>query len=158
MHSGNIELAIANYYDFRQNMIVPNVGYGLGIHECDLLIVRKSGYAIEVEIKISIADLKADFNKTHGHRSTKIKYLYYAIPEKLKEKALPLIPENAGLFIIKEESNYVICVKPAIQNKSARKLSVEEIEQLGRLATMRIWNLKRTNHSLSEQNQKLRGR
>ena len=32
-------------------------------HECDMLIVSKNHYLTEVEIKISLSDLKADFKK-----------------------------------------------------------------------------------------------
>lgn len=49
-----IEIAIARYFGIRQNAIVPNVSWGLGFpYECDLLILRDSGFAIEIEIKIS---------------------------------------------------------------------------------------------------------
>lgn len=53
-----MEIAIANLFDIRKNIIVPNISCGLGIHECDLFIVRNSGYCIEVEIKRSEQDLK----------------------------------------------------------------------------------------------------
>lgn len=149
MNSLDIELAIVNHFGYRQNTIVPNVSYGLWIHETDLLIVSKSGYATEIEIKISIADLKADKKKWHQHKSNKIKFLYFAIPEKLKEKALPLIPEHAGLICVREkkinvyERTYCTVVKVPKVNKLARALSNEELIKLGYLASMRIWTLKR---------------
>jgi len=65
LKTSDIEFAVAKYFNFRKNLIVPNVSWGFNIHECDLLIVRKSGYAIEVEIKISKSDFKADFKKIH---------------------------------------------------------------------------------------------
>ena len=70
-----IEEAVARYYDYRSHIIVPNVSWGWDIHECDLIVVRPSGYAIEIEIKRSRADIKADGDKRHGHvdRQNRIK-------------------------------------------------------------------------------------
>lgn len=36
-----IETLVARKWNFRQNIIVPNVSWGLKIHECDLLIASK---------------------------------------------------------------------------------------------------------------------
>ena len=55
---------------------MPNISWGLGVHEIDLFVVRPSGYAIEVEIKVSLSDFKADFNKKHTHSSPKIREFY----------------------------------------------------------------------------------
>ena len=147
MTSNEIEICLANHFGYRQNQIVPNVSYGLGLHEVDLLIVSKSGYCTEIEIKVSISDLKADFKKEHHHKSKKIKYFYYAIPEELKEKALPLIPEHAGLIVVKHRLfhvNDIYCeiIKSPIVNKNARTLTSDELIKLGHLASMRIWTLK----------------
>jgi hypothetical protein len=160
MHSGDIEIAVAKWYDYRRYFIVPNVSYGLNIHEVDMLVISPSDWATEIEIKISIADLKADLKKSHGHRSNKIKYLYFAIPEELKEKAKGLIPERAGLLIVKEDKygyTSINKVKTACINKTARKITSDERLQLGRLAAMRIWSLKQNCYRLAEENRNLRG-
>jgi len=46
--------------------MAPNIHHQLG--EADLLIVRRSEYAEEFEIKISTSDLKADFHKVRKHQ------------------------------------------------------------------------------------------
>ena len=137
-----IELAIANYFGIREHLIVPNVSWGLGIHEVDLLVITNSGFAWEIEIKTSIADLKADMKKTHNHFSDIIRRLYFAIPVDLKTKAIDFIPQRAGLLIV-DNDGYVSSIKPIQENRTARKLTQVEIEHLGRLASMRIWTLKR---------------
>ena len=71
-----MEIALAREFNYNQNLIVPCVGNGLNIHECDLLILTNHNYATEIEIKVSIADLKKDLDKRHGHRSNKIKNLW----------------------------------------------------------------------------------
>jgi len=79
----DIELAIANHYGIRQHIIVPNyyINFGTSIdHECDLIIIKRSGYAEEIEIKMSKSDFMADFKKKHIHTDERLQYLYYAMP------------------------------------------------------------------------------
>ena len=58
-----IEKDIARYFGIRENIIVPNVSWGFfKTHEADMIIINKSGYMTEVEIKRSYADFLADFN------------------------------------------------------------------------------------------------
>jgi len=159
LNCSDIEIAVTNHFGYRQNTVVPNVSYGLNIHEIDLLIVSKSGYCTEVEIKTSISDLKADLKKEHQHKSNRIKYFYFAIPEGLQEKALPLIPERAGLIIVKQgEYDSIRCeiIKSPIVNNEARALTQVELVKLGYLASLRIWNLKRIVRNLINENRSLR--
>lgn len=157
MHAGDIELALAYRYKWRQNLIVPNVYYGLHFpHELDLMVVTPSGWATEIEIKVSISDLKADQKKSHGHRSNRIKYLYFAVPEALQVPALELIPERAGLFIVRPdlelyEYRKTEIVKSPTTNKCARKVTTDERIKLNELATMRIWSLKEVIYRMQRQ-------
>lgn len=142
-----IEYAVAKLYNYRKNLIVPNLSYGLdGMHECDLFIIKPSDYAVEVEIKISIADLKADFKKEHKHIDTyhRIHEFYYALPFDLYEKAKDLIPETAGIIVCKRYGKKVTArlVRNAKRIKGARKLTLEEKYKVARLGTMRIWGIK----------------
>jgi hypothetical protein len=144
-----IENRVASFFDYRQNIIVPNISWGINIHECDLLIIRKSGCGIEVEIKISKADLKKDGEKRHGHfdYNNRIKELYFAIPEHLKDN-IDLIPERAGILVLNKRLDYGyhidlrILRKPK-SNMKATKFTEKEILKIAHLGTMRIWNLKR---------------
>ena len=135
-----IEYVIANHFGIRTNLIVPNVSWGLGVHECDLLICTKSGYCTEVEIKISAADLKKDKDKHHSHKSKKIKYLYFAIPSYLA-KYIEYIPSNAGILIITSKHK-VFCIAKPVQNKDCRPITEHEQYEMARLGSLRIWNLK----------------
>ena len=49
-----VQIALAKYFDSRRNLVLPNAYYGVhGLnHEVDLLVVKPTGYAIEIEIKI----------------------------------------------------------------------------------------------------------
>lgn len=161
-----IEEAVARMYGFRQNIIVPNISWGANLHECDLIIINKSGFATEVEIKISKADLKKDFTKGHNHINEKIKHLYYAIPVSLVEFAETIIPVHAGIIscdklISRPDREYEIINNEIVETltpgspvvfarfhrhaqaaKQYRKMTDEEINNISRLGCMRIWGLK----------------
>jgi hypothetical protein len=147
VNTADIEIAVSKYFDYRKNLIVPNVSWGLGLHECDLLILSKSGYLTEVEIKISKYDLKADLKKRHKHRTHKVKYLFFAVPHYLEEEGLRYKPENAGLIIVAKSrvrpGEYVVSIKKeARANSYPYCVSERERLQMARLGTMRIWSLK----------------
>lgn len=150
-----IELGLAQYFNFRNNVIVPKVSWGLLTHEADLLILNKSGYLTEVEIKRSWADFLADFRKKHTHDDRKISWYYYAVPEsiadKCREKLAELDPEHKwGLISYAESWNGecwpTILTQPSNihYHQSDKKLFIEEQFQLARLGAMRTWSLKNT--------------
>jgi len=161
MKTAEMECALANWFDYRVNLIVPNVHWGMNMHECDLLILSKAGYATECEIKISRADLKADSNKRHDHDSGRakrvIKYLFFAVPEKLKEAALEFAPERAGIILVRpadpaETLPYLMgprCqrIREPVVNMQATKVPELERYKIARLGALRIWNLKRKLHA-----------
>ena len=62
-------------------IVVPSVL--LGPYEADFITITKSDYLIEVEIKISISDFRADFKKKHYHDCPEVNALYYALPKEL---------------------------------------------------------------------------
>jgi len=136
-----IEFYVASHFGWRDNVVVPNVSWGLGLHECDLVVLKPSGYLWEVEIKVSAADLRRDKDKRHGHASNKIARLYFAIPKRL-EKCVPDIDARAGVLIV-EDKGYTKLVRVPQTNKAARKLTESERVKLYELASMRMWTLKR---------------
>jgi len=155
MKTLDIEIAVMKYLGIRQNMIVPNVSWGMYLHECDILCLSKVGYATEVEIKITKYDLLKDKEKWHGHYDEKIAYLFFAVPESLKLIALAQIPERAGLFVAeKKKSNgeiSIVQIKNCLKNKNAIKWDDKERSKLGRLGTMRILKLKEKIRKLQNQ-------
>ena len=148
-----MEICLSEYFNARINTIVPNISWGMGMHEVDLLVLTPAGYAYEIEIKISKVDLLADLKKRHGHRSTKISKLYFAIPDYLQCSA-DRIPKHAGILIISEVEKYswlkdnaetflkVECVRDP-QNKGRYKFTEKERINMLRLGAMRIWTLKK---------------
>ena len=172
MTAKEIEIEIATrYFSKRVDLIVPNITWGFhGFNECDLLVCTKSGYLIEVEIKISKADIIKDKEKRHEHNRKYTKQLYFAIPEKLKVNA-DLVPEDAGIILVYEEEINSIenpdyynnfnkyyqkrpsLFREAYINKNPMKVTIEDKYNLARLGTMRMWNHKKQLFNLK----KLRG-
>lgn len=150
-----IELAIVKHdqFNIRKNIVVCNISWGLINHEADMLIMSKSGYLTEIEIKRSLSDLKADFKKKHDHSCELIKYLYYAVPIDLVGKCKDLLILNkrpvSGIIGYHEDGSleffkvYEVLRLGAGINWKARKLFIEEQLQLARLGAMRVWGLKK---------------
>ena len=144
-----MEEAISRLFGVRTNIIVPNISWGLpGMHECDVFIIKKSGFAVEVEIKRTKADLLADFKKKHSHDDERIREFYYALPEKLLETCTEFIPEHAGIISCyrsqwqTRNDVYATIKRKAKIRKDSRKLTMEEQFKVAKLGTMRIWSLK----------------
>lgn len=157
MNTLEIEIAMMSYLNVRQNIIVPNTSWGLhlggkDLHECDLLMLSKSGYATELEIKISRADLLKDAKKLHGHEHHYITNFYFVVPENLKSVALENIPDRAGLYVLarKNSGNLIVRLeRKAKRSAHARKWAKDEVFNLARLGVMRILGLKRKVNALS---------
>ncbi len=146
-----MEVAIANYFDYRTHIVIPNLSWGFFNHECDLFLIRKSGFGFEVEIKRSKSDMIADFSKYHGHkdRMNRIVQLYYAFPIELLPKVEDLVPPECGILTVTKYGDnigeyraYARMYRDAKRKKGARRLTVAEQLKITRLASMRIWTLK----------------
>lgn len=142
-----MEIALSSWFDYRQNLIVPNVHWGMNMHECDLLVVSRAGYCTEVEIKVTRADLRADAKKKHGHECRRIKYLYFALPDYL-ENCIHFVPERAGIILVRprRENDYnPRCrrLRSPQCRKHAPKMTDLERYKVARLGALRIWDLKR---------------
>lgn len=146
MNARQVEIAVSHYFNPRVTLMVPNVSWGFGIHECDLLCVTKSGYLYEVEIKVSKSDLRADAKKAHGHNSNKIKFLYFAVPENLLDD-LSLFPERSGILKIRKANNDMIprcsLVRRPKVNPLAKPITKDQAYQIARLGTLRFWGLRK---------------
>ena len=149
--TGEIELAVVRHFIARKNVIVPNVSWGMFPYELDLCVLNNDSlYASEVEIKISKPDLKADGKKHHNHdvNGNFIKYLWFAMPDKLKGCEY-LVPVNAGILYVNKYGYATVFRKPVV-NPMAKKWDYEKAFKLARLGTLRIWDLKRKVMDLRE--------
>lgn len=149
-----IEVNLAKAFGWPKVLVAYNVnGWGLNLpifHECDMLIMSKSGYLTEVEIKRSFTDFKNDFKKAHQHDNSElIKYFYYAIPHSIAEKCIQYYAEHgeyeAGFYEYFDDGWCCPCNCNIIKGKkkrSFRKLTTEEQFQVARFGAMRAVSLR----------------
>lgn len=112
----DIELALAEHFNWKRNIIAFNV---LGLsgtlpidHECDMLVVTSTGYLTEVEIKRSYADFCADFRKRHHHESAvPMKDFIFAVPAGILDKVTRKLADErfvpSRIIIYDEDLNIV---------------------------------------------------
>lgn len=149
LRANQVEMAVAHFFDARRNIIVPNVSWGFGLpFEIDLLVVRPTGYAIEVEIKVVASDIRADLTKDRhlsGRKHKMLKQRWFAVPESLADN--PDIPKDCGILSVAESGptliHRVTTIRAAANNPRAVKLTDAQLITLCRLAALRIWSLKR---------------
>lgn len=151
-----IQLALRNSDIFNptRDLIVPNVSYGMLPYETDLIGITPSGQVTEVEIKRSIADLRADYKKRHRHDAHCVTYFFYCVPECLVEQAKKIIFENEQkrVFVPIEEKdcpallyfkeNGLICHTGFGTAKRHGYVGSEaaDREKAGFLASLHFWN------------------
>jgi hypothetical protein len=147
--------------------------------EADLMIVEPKLRIIDVEIKISRADLKADFHKDkwieflpgqYGMpRELRPRKLwprqvwkhYYAVPEDIwTDELLPSLgSQNSGVLLLREGKDgrvHIRCHKRTIPNKGAKKLDAAAVLDIARLATLRLWNAYDAVSRAHEDNRRVR--
>ena len=149
-----VELAcIKHVWNGGSYLVIPNVKDGFfRKREADLLIITPSNYLFEIEIKISMADLKKDGQKKLlpqdiYSNDLRIKKKIFAIPEEMfnrhEDKIVKLLPDYAGLWVVKKSGGYVVEKLKAKNKVNACKLSDKEKSILMRLGCLRLWGIKK---------------
>lgn len=147
-----------NLLTSRSVLVVPNCNW-TG-HECDLLVVEKGLRIIDVEVKISRADLKADMKKDKwwhtrpwsrltgpGAREVRrwpdrVWKHYYALPESIWTADLLLvIPPDSGVLALRQVGKEVKIkvLRNAKPNSQAKPITPADAIDLARLASLRMW-------------------
>lgn len=159
----DIQARLAEHWGIRNHIIVPNVSWGLLDYEADLLIMNKTGYVTEIEIKRSWSDFLADFKKDeNAHKSELIYQFWYCVPDELYKDCIEKLKEVYPDSL--DRPNVISYSESGILNfhgKSAsycrgshRKLFLEEQLKLARLGTMRYWSseFKRERNEIESDN------
>jgi hypothetical protein len=162
--AAEIELALAGFFDWRRNFIIPNISNGFrGInYEIDIMVVTQSPYAYDIEIKVSAADLKRDRDKDKWRYCLEQHYFrksYFAMPETMSGYQ-DLVPAHAGVILVSyNERRYwydAKVVREPVVDNLAKKITEAELTQLGRLTMLRMWDLKHSVHRLVRECQEMR--
>lgn len=144
---------------------LPNTTWNGG--EIDLLVVARCLRIIDVEVKVSRADLRADIKKDKWWHSLTWEQVrmkaprvrvewprdtwkhYYAMPAEIwRDELLNEIPRVSGVLLVKrrERPQYdlpaiyeVECRRRSKPSRNAKLLTTGEIMQLARLTSLRLW-------------------
>ncbi len=137
-------------------------------HECDVLAVTTDLRVIDVEVKISRADLKADAGKDKWwHRRwgiynpvtrtydqppgtarewpPKVWKHYYALPADIwRDDLIAALPSpKSGVLLLKQQEGgapvVVECRRRATPNRDASRLTAANVMDIARLANLRMW-------------------
>lgn len=161
-------------------LVVPNC-YWTG-NETDLLIIERNLRIVDIEIKISRSDLKADLSKdkwwirrpwsryTHKRVALdqrrqwpdKVWKHYYAMPAGIwTDDLLPSIPEASGILLVgahrgdivkRSDGARVKVLRMAKPNRDAKPISVPDALDIARLANLRMWTAIRNSWRISGAN------
>lgn len=149
--AADIEIAVATWADYTRNIVVPNVFWGMGLtYEADLIILSRSGYGTEIEIKVSKSDLVRDHKKLNAHLGQNrkgenwVRKTFFAVPPSLKDEVRP----DYGVLVV--EGGHVEVYRPSPIKKDVTPLSMERRLKLAELGCMRIWTLKKKIAQLKE--------
>jgi hypothetical protein len=168
-HAGRILEALAHYFDWQRNFLMPE--YEIG-GRADLVVITRARYVTEVEIKVTLADWRADAKKpkwskkppkvdhlpewqrpyelqSHENllrRRAHVSRFFYAIPESLADKIPADLPEGVGIVVAYNDPNYsrwngdrVRILREAVRRKST-PMSEDELARLMVTCYYRYWN------------------
>ena len=159
--------AFLSRHTFRRRHLVVNNCSWPG-SECDLIVVTKSLHLIEVEIKVGRADLRADASKdkwfdrdwrsrqrTPRQWPLRVWKHYYALPRYIWTPDLAdALPPMSGVLLLGEHDDGNVFVEHARRAKpcrDAKRLTAEQVVDLARLVTLRLWDAYETVDRLSRE-------
>lgn len=132
-------------------------------HECDVLAVTTCLRIIDVEIKVTRSDLRADYDKDKWWHQQPWRYgqprpaavsrqwpprvwkHYYAMPQSVwrDDLAATLVSAASGILVVADnpgQSLDVQCVRRARPNPHADRMTPNDVMDIARLANLRMWN------------------
>ena len=157
--------SLVHYLFKRAVCCVPNTVW-TG-HEADLLVVTQNLRAIDLEIKVSRSDLKADafkgkWSHTNGWGANRVTVKrdwpirvwkhYYVVPKDIWTLELldSLGSKQSGVILVERLNSNVYqhdVVRKARGNPDAKKLTAEQVIDVARLASLRYWETTSRRHA-----------
>jgi hypothetical protein len=148
-------------FDARRWTAIPNPTWALAglAYEADLVVISSAGWAQEIEVKVSAADLRSDAKKgkhrglhTYGdHLWRHAQRFWYAVPTALIEQArATVVGKPYGVIEVcfdKELHRNIAEVRvKAPRIASATKCPDEVVRQALRGISLRYWDLRHDRH------------
>ena len=147
----HLSLRNSGLWNRRSDIMVPNVSWGLLPYEADFVVISKSGYMTEIEIKRSWEDFKADFKKDHKHDDERVYKFAYCVPKSIRDKVIsyirtqnPDVPDYRlpAVIYYSEDMGIGLTELNYFDNYNSpkrRKFFIEEILKVSRLGQLRYW-------------------
>lgn len=115
----------------------------IGWHEADLWVVTKAMYAAEFEIKLTLADFRADQRKARKHRELPDRdrrrgptRFFYVVPAGLV--SYDDVPPYAGLIYVRDQGS-LKTIRNAPRLRTS-KVANAMLHHMGRIAQFRFWS------------------
>lgn len=154
MTERHVQHVLARFHVERRVLMAFN-STGVVGWEADALVLRESGWCEEYEVKVSVADFRADARKELKHdvlrrgipppprcrrpasdfplpgqrRHHTVRRFWYAVPAALVDKVMPLVPDHAGLVSCEWDWKMTV-IMPAPVLSCARKMTEEDRKTL----------------------------
>lgn len=144
MNSTDIMRAVVReLFPPRRYAVCPNVSWALLPWECDVLAVSPAGVVNEIEIKISVGDLRRDMKKqkwkTPGPWSH-VDRFWVAGPSAMSTEMLNFSKAvGGGVGVICVGDTGGVEVVASAERRRERKLEIKA-EEIHRLASLRFWD------------------
>lgn len=113
MDSDYVKMCVANYFRYARACPLVTLEYYHFRDACvqpDVLCLDKKRRLIEIEVKISLSDFKADAKKQIWEsRNLGMRWpwkFYYAVPIQLEQKVKPILPAGCGLLRVEDGEVY----------------------------------------------------
>lgn len=119
----------------------------------DAIGVTPARYLIEIEVKRSLADFRANAKKRHVENRQHClkrwpKQFYFLTPISIHQRVLAELPEWAGLLAFDNMTqHYVEVIRQAPVNRESRKLTFKEAVSLAHLMANQVWATEMRMHT-----------
>lgn len=135
MNEADAIYALAWHFNWTAQLVLPNVHIAGG--EMDLCVVTRSGYLVEIEVKLTASDWRKDEKKNKWNAAGRehVSRFYYAVADGLQNKVPEFVSPTAGILILNHRTRVLVHEhRPAFRMR-APKLP----EQLLESAYHRFW-------------------
>ena len=161
-----IHVALRNsvLWNKRTDIMIPNLSWAMLPYEADFVVINRSGYMTEIEIKRSWEDFKADFKKGHKHDDERVYKFAYCVPQCIAEKVVSFLRDKyqgipdweiPGVLYYTEDMEIGFTKLRNMENftaKRRRRLFLEEQLTVARLGQLRYWNFVENSFSKTIEN------
>jgi len=112
----------------------------------DVLGITKDRYLVEIEIKRTIGDFRANEDKPHVRSRELIlprwpRLFWFAVPRALVDKVSKELPPYAGLLTADDsDAGTLEVVKAASENKESRRVTLKEAVRAVECQTNQLWS------------------